>query len=181
MISPNSAAPLFKVIRQLHFSRMNLFPPEKKKKTKNDKLYLQFTATWGVEFFSSLPAQKVNTLYWHICTLNKNPRWVSVMWPLYTYSCACLLKNISAIQSFASHHLCETLDSLFLKLQTACLKTYQPPSNKLPTSATLMMWCLMVGALQYYWVKPIKQLDNINWFKSLIFSFTLSLKYFSPQ
>ena len=35
---------LFKVIRQLHFSRINLFPPEKKK-TKNDKLYLQFTAT----------------------------------------------------------------------------------------------------------------------------------------
>ena len=34
----------FKVIRQLHFSRINLFPPGKKK-TKNDKLYLQFTAT----------------------------------------------------------------------------------------------------------------------------------------
>ena len=65
--------------------------------------------------------------------------WVSVMWPLYTYSCACLPKNISALQSFASHHLCETLDSLFPKLQTACLKAYQPPSNKLPTSATLMM------------------------------------------
>ena len=75
-----------------------------------------------------------------------------------------------AFQSFASHHLCETLDSLFLKLQTACLKTYQPPSNKLPTSATLMMWCLMVGALQYYWIKLIKQLDNINWFKSLTHS-----------
>ena len=40
---------------------------------------------------------------------------------------------------FCLHHLCETLDSLFPKLQTACLKTYQPPSNKLPTSATLMM------------------------------------------
>ena len=96
--------------------------------------------------------------------------WVSVMWKLYTYSCACLLKNISALQSFASHHLCETLDSLFPKLQTACLKAYQPPSNKLPTSATLMMWCLMVGALQYYWIKLIKQLDNINWFKSLTHS-----------
>ena len=36
---------LFKVIRQLHFSGINLFPPEKKKKTKNDKLYLQFTTT----------------------------------------------------------------------------------------------------------------------------------------
>ena len=34
---------LFKVIRQLYFSRINLFPPEKK--TKNDKLYLQFTTT----------------------------------------------------------------------------------------------------------------------------------------
>ena len=75
-----------------------------------------------------------------------------------------------ALQSFASHHLCETLDSLFPKLQTACLKAYQPPSNKLPTSATLMMWCLMVGALQYYWIKLIKQLDNINWFKSLTHS-----------
>ena len=102
--------------------------------------------------------------------------------PLYTYSCVCLLKNILALQSFASHHLCETLDSLFPKLQTACLKAYQPPSNKLPTSATLMMWCLMVGALQYYWIKLIKQLDNINWFKVTdIFSFTLSLKYFSLQ
>ena len=92
------------------------------------------------------------------------------MWPLYTYSCTCLLKNILALQSFTSHHLCETLDSLFPKLQTACLKAYQPPSNKLPTSATLMMWCLMAGALQYYWIKLIKQLDNTNWFKSLIHS-----------
>ena len=75
-----------------------------------------------------------------------------------------------ALQSFASHHLCETLDSLFLKLQRACLKAYQPSSNKLPTSATLMMWRLMVGALQYYWIKLIKLLDNINWFKSLTHS-----------
>ena len=61
-----------------------------------------------------------------------------------------LLKNVLVLQSFASHHLCETLDSLFSKLQTACLKAYQPVPYKRPTSATLMMGYLMVGALQYY-------------------------------
>ena len=50
-----------------------------------------------------------------------------------------LLKNFLALQSFATHHCCEIIDSLFSKLQTACLKDYQPPSYKLPTSATLMM------------------------------------------
>ena len=58
-----------------------------------------------------------------------------------------LLKNFLALQSFATHHLCETIDSLFSKLQTACLKDYQPLSYKLPTSATLIMSCLMIGAL----------------------------------
>ena len=42
------------------------------------------------------------------------------------------LKNVFAPQSFASHHLCETLDSLVWKLQSACLKAYQPPPHKLP-------------------------------------------------
>ena len=50
-----------------------------------------------------------------------------------------LLKNLLALQSFATHHLCETIDSLFSKLQTVCLKNYHPPSYKLPTSVTLMM------------------------------------------
>ena len=81
-----------------------------------------------------------------------------------------LLKMLLALQSFASHHLCQSLESLFSKLQTACLKAYQPPSHKLPSSATLMIWYFMVDALQYYWIQLIKQLHNINWLKSLTHS-----------
>ena len=52
-----------------------------------------------------------------------------------------LLKNLLALYSFVTHHLCGTLDSLFSKLQTACFKVYQPPSHKMPASVTLMIWC----------------------------------------
>ena len=66
-------------------------------------------------------------------TLSKcNVATIHIQLPVFT-------ENILALQSFASHRLCETLNSLFPKLQTACLKAYQPPSNKPPTSATLMM------------------------------------------
>ena len=46
---------------------------------------------------------------------------------IYTSSCI-VTERVLALQSFATHHLCETLDSLFSKLQAACLKACQPPS-----------------------------------------------------